>query len=62
MNNYWGAMITGALIGAGLTYYYLNNEEKLCGTVSRIKSQSREAMNCFRDMEEEMEEELEDLV
>ena len=62
MNNHWGAMITGALIGAGITYYLMNNEDKPSYAVNRIKSQSREAMNCFRDMEEEMEEELEDLV
>ncbi|MDD3893462.1 MAG: hypothetical protein PHU36_00360 [Syntrophomonadaceae bacterium] len=55
MNNYWGAMITGALIGAAATYYFINNEDKITGAVSRIKSQSEEALNCFRDMEEEAE-------
>lgn len=55
MNNYWGAIITGALIGAGLTYYFLNNEEQINCAVDRIKSRSREAMNCFDDLEDEIE-------
>ncbi len=61
MNNYWGAMLTGALIGAGLTYYFINNEEKLSCAVSRIKNSHRAAMDCFEDMEEDSED-MEDLV
>ena len=64
MNNYWGAMFTGALIGAGLTYYFIKNEDQLSCAVSRIKNSHRAAMDCFGDLEEELEDmdDLEDLV
>ena len=64
MNNYWGAMLTGALIGAGLTYYFINNEEKISCAVSRIKATHQAARDCFGDIEEDLEEldDLEDLV
>lgn len=55
MNNFWGAMITGAVIGAAATYYFLNHEDKLINTVSRIKAQSRDAFDSLTDMEEEMD-------
>lgn len=56
MNNYWSAMITGALIGASVTYFCVQNDDKLSNATRRIKAKSKDALNCFRDMGEEVEE------
>ncbi len=58
MNNYWSAMITGALVGAAATYFYLNNDDKLSSATRRIRAKSKGAINSFKDMGEEIEEML----
>ncbi|NLB51944.1 MAG: hypothetical protein GX808_03290 [Syntrophomonadaceae bacterium] len=56
MNNYWSALMTGALIGAAATYLYMHNDDKLTTATRRIKAKSKGALNRIMDMGQEAEE------
>ena len=56
LNNYWSALMTGALIGAAAAYVCMRNDEKLTTTIRKIKAKSRGAADRIMDLSEEAEE------